>query len=160
MKNIQHLLEISKKLGESGCEDAINKMGKILKTVMGKGVNEKDAREKFLDMVVLSCRNLEILGGGKNLKETFKKFVDNYLGLKISGKILQLNNMELSNLSNEELLFVFGWARRIAKTKNMPKIPKPNKKNKFERTIAYSSKSKDYDDEFNPQFSKLKGLKF
>ncbi|MCM8901250.1 hypothetical protein KVG29_08450 [Caldicoprobacter algeriensis] len=61
--------------------------------------------------------NLEILGGGRSLKEAYSGFIDGFL--KISKKSppnkYEMNNEEFRELNLNELYYVFGWVRRLVK---------------------------------------------
>ncbi|MBM7582860.1 hypothetical protein JOD02_001729 [Caldicoprobacter guelmensis] len=66
--------------------------------------------------------NLEMLGGGRSLKEAYSSFIDGFLKIsKKSSSKYEMNNGEFGELNLNELYYVFGWVRRLVKAQE-PKV--------------------------------------
>lgn len=78
--------------------------------------DESKRKQKFLKLLSLlnDDKNISILGGGNQIKESLKNFIENYLMIRKYSDF-QISNPRLQNLSLSELKYLFGWARRLVK---------------------------------------------
>jgi len=77
--------------------------------------DETERKQKFLKLLSLlkDDKNISILGGGKQVKQGLKDFIENHIMVRKYSDY-QIANPRLQNLSLTELKYVFGWARRLA----------------------------------------------
>jgi len=116
----KEFLELASRLSEHGNDSIISKVQQIVQKTASKSMPQEEGKKEFLTMMRLYYNQTGILGTGKKGQREFKNFIDN--GLKIrfanNGQVLWQSN-ELSGLTLEELNYVLGWARRIAKRENL-----------------------------------------
>lgn len=62
--------------------------------------------------------NIETLGGGESLKNSYVKFIDDYLQIKNVNDEYAVMNKTYSQFSLKELHYIFAWVRRLTKGKS------------------------------------------
>jgi len=148
----REFLELASRLSEQGDDRVISKVQQIVQKTASKNMPQEEGKKEFLTMMRLYYSQTGILGTGKKGEREFKSFIDN--GLKIrfvnNGQTLWQNN-ELSGLTLDELNYVLGWAKRIARREEL--VSRDEKglydKNPFSGSIAknVAKKNKEYKDE-------------
>ncbi|NLU25614.1 MAG: hypothetical protein GXX00_00395 [Hungateiclostridium thermocellum] len=59
--------------------------------------------------------NIEIIGGGKSIKESYIKFIDEFLCIKKIQNEYKPQNADFCSLDLDEISYVFAWVRRLVK---------------------------------------------
>ncbi|HHW00803.1 MAG TPA: hypothetical protein GXX36_14795 [Clostridiaceae bacterium] len=144
----REFLELASRLSEQGDDRVISKVQQIVQKTASKNLPEQESKNEFLTMIRLYYNQTGILGTGKKGEREFKSFIEN--GLKIrfanNGQVLWQSN-ELSSLSMDELNYVLGWARRIAKREEL--VSRDEKglydKNPFRGSITKEGKKEEID---------------
>lgn len=154
----REFLELASRLSEHGNERVIGKVHQIVQRTALKNLPQEESKNEFLTMMRLYYNQTDILGTGKKGASEFKAFIDN--GLKIrfgnNGQAFWQND-ELSCLTLDELSYVLGWARRIARRANLASQDEKGSydKNPFSGNIAKSSAKEDRGKKKEPDLSSL-----
>lgn len=93
--------------------NAVVKLEQILKNAIIKFNNKEEQREYFFHNVFLCYKYSDILGGGLTLKSEFKNYVNQNFTIIESEQSCSIKNSQLKDLSLDELLLVFGYAKKI-----------------------------------------------
>lgn len=113
------LLELASNLSGFGNPGIIGKVFNICKCVMNKNLSSGASKDEFKRMINLYYYQTDILGGGEREKREFKVFVNDWMGIRCHKEgTVTWQKEELRSLEFDELFFVLGWARRIAKEKH------------------------------------------
>jgi hypothetical protein len=59
--------------------------------------------------------NIEILGGGKSIKNSYVQFIDEFLKITKTQNGYKIANHDFKDLTIDELHYVFAWIRRLVK---------------------------------------------
>ena len=93
-------------------------LGDILNFIIA-AKKEKSTKEeqlqRFFSYLQKCYEKPAILGGGKNKKDSFKRFVSDYLGLKKENGMLFLLKEPFKDWEIDQFFYVFAWLRRITK---------------------------------------------
>ncbi|NLO82723.1 MAG: hypothetical protein GX094_06665 [Clostridiales bacterium] len=82
-----------------------------------KDADERNPASLYRILYNVKNSNMEVLGGGRRLRQSYINFVDGFLRIsKVSGEYRPANK-EFADLSLDELAYVFGWIRRLAKAR-------------------------------------------
>jgi hypothetical protein len=119
VKKSRELLGLASQLAEFGDAGTIEKIKQIAKTVRIKQLpSDEDERIEFLKMLGLYFYQIDILGGGEAAKKRLRDFTASWLNVKCSkGQEPVWEDTVLRVLSLEELVYVLGWAGRVAREK-------------------------------------------
>ncbi len=107
------LINYAKLIATGNEHNAVVKLEQILKNAIRKFNNLKEQREYFFHNVFLCYKYSNILGGGHTLKSEFKNYVNLNFTIFESEQSCLIKNPQLKDLSLDELLLVFGYAKKI-----------------------------------------------
>ncbi|HHW68111.1 hypothetical protein [Defluviitalea raffinosedens] len=148
MNNKEMLLEAAERAAEfinkNGYSNFISTIQAILSVAKHSCKNEYEQKQKFYKLLY-SLKNsfqMEIMSGGKEIKNGFRQFLDQYLKLKKEKEYI-VENEDFKDCSMEEIEYILGWTRRLIKddrvspqntySKNIKSYPQKGKlKNKEE----------------------------
>lgn len=84
---------------------------------LDKDAMEEEQKVQRLWEILYNTKNsnLDILGGGKSLQESYTRFVDDFLNISKSNRGYQIDNEDFRDISLDELYYVFSWIRRLTK---------------------------------------------
>lgn len=104
---------------KSGSTGFVSFILDMIKTVQQ---GDKSEAEKLQDLYKIlydvKNSNLEVLSGGRSLKEAYRNFIDGFLSIsKKSPSKYEMKNEEFKDLCLNDLQYVFGWVRRLVKAK-------------------------------------------
>lgn len=112
------LLKIAERLAECRYEGVIQKVCQIAQGVYDKGLRPAEAQKEFLTMMKLYNDKRSILSGGQTVQDQFKDFSSRWLRVKCGNTPVAVwDNRILEGLQMDELIYVLGWAARLAKYK-------------------------------------------
>ncbi|WP_058485141.1 hypothetical protein [Defluviitalea phaphyphila] len=145
MENKGLLLEASERAAEfinkNHYSNFISKILELLHVAKYSSDDEYEQKQKFFRLLyqLKNSAKIEIIGGGKELKNGFKEFVDKYIKLKKKEGFI-LENEDFKDCTLEEIEYILGWTRRLIKedkNKNT-KNKNFNKKVKYKRNYRGS----------------------
>ncbi|AGC67346.1 hypothetical protein Cst_c03220 [Thermoclostridium stercorarium subsp. stercorarium DSM 8532] len=134
--------------------------------------SEQKVKQLWQILFSVKSSNIEIIEGGSAVKESYIKFIDEYLGIKKSQNEYIPANTDFNDLSLEEIFYVFAWVRRLTKEekqgkKDKNKVPdgkrtfngrnerrfdrnnvKADNKKAYYSNEKHSGKRKDYDNAY------------
>ncbi|SDL41963.1 hypothetical protein SAMN05216497_13118 [Clostridium cochlearium] len=147
---------VYEELKGKGSANFLSFLEEMIDTIVKKEYGEKEAINNFLEIIYnVKNTNIGIIGGGKNLKNNYKNFVDKFLKLKKDNNNYIMKNEHLRDLSLKELEFVLSWSRRILKAEE-----EANKKNNKKNEVKNNKIKRKRDTFEDSPFAKLKELKF
>jgi hypothetical protein len=109
----KELIDYARLIATSSQYNAVLKLEQILKNAMGKFEDERKQKEHFFNIVYLCYKGSDILGGGFTLKNEFENYIEQNFAIDENKLTCTVKNPQLQDLSLEELLLVFGYAKKI-----------------------------------------------
>ncbi|OFI07065.1 hypothetical protein CLOACE_04700 [Clostridium acetireducens DSM 10703] len=134
---------VAEELKGKGSSEYISFIHNMLEVSNKKNTDENKVLNNFYEILYnIKNSNIEVLGGGKALKENYNYFIDDFLEIKKNNNSYYMNNKTLNDLSVEELEFVIAWVRRFGKLldSNNKKPAKSTNKGKSKKPGKNSNK--------------------
>lgn len=123
MNNKEMLLEAAERAAEfinkNGYSNFISKIQEVLTVSKHSYKSEYEQKQKFLKLLdcLKNSSQIEILCGGKELKNGFRQFLDQYMKLKKKKEYI-VENEDFKDCTIEEMEYILGWTRRLIKENN------------------------------------------
>ena len=80
-----------------------------------KDPNDRDPAPLYRILYNVKNSSMDVLGGGKSLKQSYVNFIDFFLQVSKVSDEYRPANKEFAELDLDELAYVFGWIRRLSK---------------------------------------------
>lgn len=105
----------AKFINEKGSGGFISLVIDMLNVSIDKFQEENRRKLHFCEIIykIKNSRIDKFLGGGKNLADTFKMFVEDFLMIRKEKEGYVIINREFGELTVDELNYVLGWTRRL-----------------------------------------------
>lgn len=151
MNNKEMLLEAAERAAEfinkNGYSNFISKIQEVLTVSKHSYKSEYEQKQKFLKLLdcLKNSSQIEILCGGKELKNGFRQFSDQYLKLKNKKEYI-VENEDFKDCTIEEMEYIFGWTRRLIKE---DRVDSKNNYSKSKKSYSKEEKWKNKKDTGN-----------
>lgn len=128
--------------------------------------NEQKPQQLWHVLFNIKNANIDLIGGGKSIKQSYVNFVDDYLKIRRVHNEYRPGNKDFDNFNLDEINYVFAWVKRLVKDEDSRKSeqrPDKNVKNMHpirNKTRYGGAKNKNGFEPFNTQISEqLRNLK-
>lgn len=129
----------------------------IIDFLNNQDIDEEKKTEQLWEILYnVKNSNIDVLGGGKALKESYIHFVDDFLKISKVNNSYKTSNDNFADLSINELYYVFAWVRRLTKDREVSKREKKSRHRA--KPNANVHKSKKYGKNKNTENSINKGF--
>jgi len=114
------LLEVAERAAEfinkNGYSNFISTIQKILTVSKHSCKTEYEQKQKCFKLLdeLKNSSQIEILSGGKDIKNGFRQFLEQHLQLKKKKEYI-VENEDFKDCTIEEMEYIFGWTRRLIK---------------------------------------------